>query len=81
MFPPSSLFENYYDQAGKNFINWQKLVGEYTPPPDGKFSKILVPTSDTKKFSYLLSKHITDRGFKRPIMFVGPSGTAKSTIA
>jgi dynein heavy chain len=76
-----SLFEHYYDPDNKNFINWEKLVTEYLPPPDGKFSKILVPTSDTKKFSYLLSKHITERGFKRPVMFVGPSGTAKSTIS
>ena len=75
------MFDNFYDQDNKNFINWEKLVTEYVPPPDGKFSKILVPTSDTKKFNYLMSRHITDRGFKRPVLFVGPSGTAKSTIA
>lgn len=51
------------------------------PPANGKFSKIYVPTADNKKFSYILGKHITERGFKRPIMFVGPSGTAKSTIS
>jgi dynein heavy chain len=55
-------------------------VGEYQPPADGKFSKILVPTQDTKRFSYLLEKHITESGLKRPVLFVGESGTAKSVI-
>lgn len=53
---------------------------DYIPPADGKFSKILVPTEDTVKFSYLLSKCVNESGIKRPIMFVGESGTAKSVI-
>lgn len=80
VFPPSSLFDNFYDIEGRNFINWEKLVGEYQPPSDGKFSKIIVPTQDTKRFSYLLNKHVNDVGIKRPVLFVGESGTAKSVI-
>lgn len=81
IFPPSSLFDNYYDwKDAKNFIAWEKLVTEYRPPPDGKFSKIIVPTVDTKRFSYILTQHINDKNEKRPCMFVGESGTAKTII-
>jgi len=62
------------------FLSWEKLVTEYVPPPDGKFSKILVPTVDTKRFSFLLGQHVVDKNIRRPIMFVGESGTAKSVI-
>lgn len=80
VFPPTSLFDNYYDLEGRNFINWERLVPEYKPPEDGKFNKILVPTVDTKRFSYILSLQINEKGFKRPCIFVGESGTAKSVI-
>lgn len=53
---------------------------DYIPPSDGKFSKILVPTEDTTKYSYILSKNINERGLKRPCLFCGDSGTAKSVI-
>eukprot|EP00919_Chromeraceae_sp_WS-2016_P052519 GHVR01124680.1.p1 GENE.GHVR01124680.1~~GHVR01124680.1.p1 ORF type:complete len:202 (+),score=12.16 GHVR01124680.1:6864-7469(+) len=42
-----------------------------------KFSKILVPTIDTKKYSYVLDLMIKT---KVPCIFVGESGTAKSVI-
>ena len=50
---------------------------EYQPPLDGRFSKILVPTVDTKRFSWLLGQMVMN---KWPAMFVGDSGTAKSVI-
>jgi len=78
--PATSLYENFYDFSGiKNWIAWEKLVAQtqYIPPADGKFSKILVPTVDTKRFSYLLGQMIEK---KQPVMFVGDSGTAKSVI-
>lgn len=81
VFPPSPLFDNYYDwKDSKNFIAWEKLVTEYIPPADRKFSKILVPTVDTKRFSYIIKQHINEKNEKRPCMFVGHSGTAKSVI-
>jgi len=58
-------------------IHWEKKVLDYVPPSDGKFSKILVPTVDTVRFSFLLGLCID---IKRPCMFVGDSGTSKSII-
>ena len=47
----------------------------YTPPVDGMFSKILVPTVDVVRSTWLLS---TTVGAGRPCLFVGESGTAKT---
>lgn len=41
------------------------------------YSKILVPTIDTKKYTYLLDLMLKN---KNPTIFVGESGTAKSVI-
>lgn len=45
------------------------------PPADGMFSKILVPTVDVVRSTWLLS---TTVGAGRPCLFVGESGTAKT---
>lgn len=80
---PTPVFDFYYDYnksappAIRNWSNWDKHDLKYVPPPDGKFSKILVPTVDTKRFSFLLSLMVKE---KYPCMFVGESGTAKSVI-
>jgi len=77
--PNYSLFDAFFDFNGstQNWIPWEKLVTDYIPPIDGKFSQILVPTVDTKRFSYLLNLMIVK---KQPVLFVGDSGTAKSVI-
>lgn len=61
----------------REWVNWANEVGTYVHPPDGKFAKILVPTIDTKKFTYALNLMVQN---KFPVMFVGESGTAKSVI-
>lgn len=71
-----SLFDFYFDMK-REWVNWANEVGTYAHPADGKFSKILVPTIDTKKFSYALNLMVQN---KFPVMFVGESGTAKSVI-
>lgn len=49
----------------------------YVPPSDGRFASILVPTVDTFRSTWILSKTIESG---RPCLFVGESGTAKSVI-
>jgi len=55
--------------------SWKSQVKAYTPPVDGMFSKILVPTVDVVRSTWLLS---TTVGAGRPCLFVGESGTAKT---
>ena len=72
------LYDCFYDYRGETtWIAWERRVGDYEPPADGSFHKILVPTVDTVKYSYLL-KILID--IQEPIIFVGEPGTAKTVI-
>ena len=71
-----SIFDFYFDMR-REWVNWKDEVKQYETPEGTKFSKILVPTIDTKKFSYTLDMMVK---CKYPCMFVGESGTAKSVI-
>jgi len=57
------------------FVKWDDLVQKYEPPVNKKFSSILVPTVDTVKYAWLINQII---GLKKPAMFCGESGTAKT---
>ena len=71
-----SIFDFYFDMK-REWVNWKDEVKTYETPDGIKFSKILVPTVDTKKYSYVLDLMVKN---KFPCMFVGESGTAKSVI-
>jgi dynein heavy chain len=71
-----SIFDFYFDMK-REWVNWKDEVKQYETPEGIKFSKILVPTVDTKKYSYILNLMVLH---KFPCMFVGESGTAKSVI-
>uniref|UniRef100_A0A0G4IFQ9 AAA+ ATPase domain-containing protein n=1 Tax=Chromera velia CCMP2878 TaxID=1169474 RepID=A0A0G4IFQ9_9ALVE len=69
------LYDFYYDLKLGKWISWEECVPEYKPPPDIQFTKILVPTVDTVRYSWLLESFM---GQNRPTLFVGESGTAKT---
>jgi dynein heavy chain, axonemal len=71
------LYDCVYDYSEKSWVAWERRVGGFAAPQDGMFSKILVPTVDTVKYSYLL-KILVD--VKQPVLFVGEPGTAKTVI-
>lgn len=73
--PAKSLYEYRFDLGDKTWTAWKSLVTEYMPPADGQFSKILVPTVDTVRSSFLVDV-VAKTG--KPVLFVGESGTAKS---
>lgn len=54
ILPNTSLFDNYFDPKSMNLFPWENVVETYAPPSDKKFSSILVPTVDTKRYSWLL---------------------------
>lgn len=55
--------------------SWRSMVTVYQPPADGMFSKIVVPTADVIRSSWLVQ---TTVAAGRPCLFVGQSGTAKT---
>jgi dynein heavy chain len=72
---PPNLYDNFYDASANNLDLWEKKVSQYEAPADKKFASILVPTVDTTRYSWLLNSLLVN---KRPVMFCGHSGTAKT---
>jgi dynein heavy chain len=73
--PAKSLYEYVFDLDDLRWKPWRSMVGPYVPPADGKFAKILVPTVDTVRSTWLLN---TFMAAGKPVLFVGESGTAKT---
>ena len=77
--PSQTLYDYFFDVKKKSWVSWKSLVPEYDSTEDVKFSKVLIPTVDTVRSTWLLS--IT-MGQGKSCLFVGEPGTAKSvTIA
>jgi dynein heavy chain len=76
VLPPASLYDEFFNiKKPSTFQRWDDLVPAYTPPASKKFSQILVPTVDTVKYAWLTNQMIQ---MKKPAMFCGESGTAKT---
>lgn len=73
--PAKSLFEYCFDTSEGVWRAWKTYVQAYEPPADGAFSKILVPTVDVVRTTWLLNTVV---GANKPCLLVGESGTAKS---
>ena len=72
-----TLHDYLFDFEQKRWRPWSSEVPEYDPPPDRKFSSIMVPTSDTVRSTFLLNSCVV---VKSACLFVGDSGTAKTTV-
>ena len=68
--PQKSLFDYYLDIDQKQWKAWSTLV-----PESGEFAKILVPTIDTVRSTWILSSQLS---VGNPCLFVGEPGTAKT---
>lgn len=77
-----TLYDNYFEFATSQFLKWDTKVVAYAPPPDRKFGSILVPTVDTVRYSWLQKRFMSVKTCggkaKRPVLFCGESGTAKT---
>ena len=73
----ATLHDWSLDLEEKKWRPFSALVPDYVPPADGKFSSIVVPT-DTVRTTWLLDSIASIRG---AVLFVGDSGTAKTTVA
>ena len=74
--PDGMLTDSVYDASSKRWQTWESRVEPYVEPSPFKFYEVIVPTTDSTKFSYLLR----ELGPRKPVLFVGASGTAKTTI-
>ena len=78
-FPPlQSVYEYYVDGAKKDWCLWEdKVNNAWRPSPATPFHRILVPTIDTVRQSYLLSALIRTRV---PTLVIGGTGTGKTAV-
>lgn len=72
------VYYYFYEIKGRgNWSPWTHLLRgqELTPDKSVNVQNIIVPTMDTARYTYLMDICIKN---KRPILFVGPTGTGKS---
>jgi dynein heavy chain len=70
------LYDFFYDMKAHRWEKWQALVPDYVEPSPFRFYEVMVPTTDSELYSHLLRTLAP----LRPILFVGESGTAKTTV-
>jgi dynein heavy chain len=74
--PDGTLYEYYYNKETHKWEKWLSQVPAYVAPSPFKFYQVNVPTTDSVLYSSMLANFAP----QRPILFVGESGTAKTTI-
>ncbi|CAG9311235.1 unnamed protein product [Blepharisma stoltei] len=78
-FPENgTVFDYYYDPTKLSWQPWSEKVTAYEPIGDQTFSNIIVPTVDIVRMKAVVDLNVIGR---RPTMFVGGSGTGKTTVA
>jgi dynein heavy chain len=72
---PDDLIYDYWFSCEGNprWVKWQPA--KYIVPQPFKFSKIVVPTLDTMRYTFMLKVFM---GLQKPLLFIGESGTAKT---
>ncbi|KAL2608324.1 hypothetical protein R1flu_026897 [Riccia fluitans] len=75
--PIESIYEYCFNIVDLQWRSWRGMVPEYVSPPDNVFAKILVPTVDTVRSTWLLNT-LVQAG--KAVLFVGESGTAKTVV-
>ena len=76
-----TLHDYLLDLDERTWKPWSSAVSAYEPPPDGKFSSIIVPTADTVRSTWLVHSIMSLQGQdSNCALLVGDSGTAKTTV-
>ncbi|TPX37396.1 hypothetical protein SeMB42_g06902, partial [Synchytrium endobioticum] len=73
-----NLYEWFFDFSQKQWSSWKQFVPKYEHSKTVPFYKILVPTMETVRHTWLLERLVAT---KRPVLFVGDVGTSKTVTA
>lgn len=77
-FPEAdTVFDYFYDYAKLAWVPWAEKVTAYQPIGEQLFQNIIVPTADIVRLKSIMDLHVKT---KKPVMFVGSSGTCKTTL-
>ena len=78
-FPSSNTTYDYYvDLRSHQWKSWEERVSSFTPSKDTTYSKLVVPTVDTVRYSFLVTQLVNT---KTNVVLTGNTGTGKSVIA
>eukprot|EP00762_Andalucia_godoyi_P001076 ANDGO_01965.mRNA.1 Dynein-1-beta heavy chain len=72
-----SVYDYFVECTDGSFKTWNSIVPDFKYIPGAPFFKILVPTMDTVRYSFLL-KTLVQSG--KPVLFNGNTGVGKSVI-
>eukprot|EP01028_Stygiella_incarcerata_P009150 TRINITY_DN426_c0_g1_i1.p1 TRINITY_DN426_c0_g1~~TRINITY_DN426_c0_g1_i1.p1 ORF type:complete len:4140 (-),score=1088.60 TRINITY_DN426_c0_g1_i1:191-12610(-) len=70
-----TVFDYHLDLDTISWIPWIDTLSNFKLDPKKKFSDIIVPTTDTIRYSWMV-KHLATRG--QNVLCVGPTGTGKT---
>ena len=72
-----TIYDWCYSHDTAGWVDWMATIPPYVPDPDVSFSQIIVPTSDTVRYNYLL-KILALAG--KHVLFIGETGTGKGSF-
>ncbi|XP_078448652.1 dynein axonemal heavy chain 6 [Lampetra planeri] len=77
---PSSgdLWSYYMDYDSNRLDPWERIVPSFRYNKEVPFFEMLVPTTDTMRFGYLMEKLLA---VKHSVLFTGTTGVGKSVVA
>ncbi|KAM8878755.1 dynein axonemal heavy chain 6 isoform 3-T3 [Spinachia spinachia] len=73
-----SLWNVYMDFSLKRLVRWDNIIPPFKYNEEQRFFEILVPTTDTVRYGYLMEKLLSVR---RSVLFTGSTGVGKSVVA
>ncbi|KAA8595375.1 hypothetical protein FQN60_012510 [Etheostoma spectabile] len=73
-----TLWSSYIPFNHNRLESWEKLIPSFTYNRDQPFFEMLVPTTDTVRYGYLMEKLLSVR---RSVLFTGSTGVGKSVVA
>mmetsp|Transcript_7015 Transcript_7015/g.26224 ORF Transcript_7015/g.26224 Transcript_7015/m.26224 type:complete len:4128 (-) Transcript_7015:64-12447(-) len=75
-FPREGLvFDYQFDQESIRWVHWLDTQPEFKLDPELAFNNIVVPTTDTIRYNFLLETLMTNH---KHVLCVGPTGTGKT---
>ncbi|CAG7837267.1 unnamed protein product [Allacma fusca] len=71
-----SVFDFFFEAKGRgSWRHWNELVRGFEMPQHNQIRRIIVPTVDTARYTYLMDLCIR---YQLPLLIIGPTGTGKS---
>ncbi|GLC60993.1 hypothetical protein PLESTB_001703700 [Pleodorina starrii] len=72
-----TVYDFFFDTDCDSWRLWTELIDTTPIPSDAKFRRIIIPSIDTVRYTYLLDKGVAHA---QPVLIVGPTGTGKSVL-